>query len=87
MERGFLGPSGHSMVNALLFYYQIEHQKAWTQITRPKSEETRSINYGRMPGDFWAVDNLTQLLLLLCYGQDCAWGRLLLWMRHFILRA
>jgi hypothetical protein len=30
MERGLSASSGHSMVNALFYYQQIEQQKVWT---------------------------------------------------------
>jgi site-specific recombinase XerD len=41
MERGLSASSGHSMVNALLFYYQqIEQQKGFElKLPRPKSEK------------------------------------------------
>jgi hypothetical protein len=40
MERGLSASSGHSMVNALLFYYQqIEQQGFELKLPRPKSEK------------------------------------------------
>jgi hypothetical protein len=60
------------MVNALLFYHQqIEHQKVLNlKLPRPKFEKKlRSVDYGRMPHDFRAVDNPKhKLLLLIGYG-------------------
>jgi hypothetical protein len=51
MERGLSASSGHSMVNALLFYYQqIEQQKGFElKLPRPKKKKiTSCINDGRM---------------------------------------
>jgi site-specific recombinase XerD len=45
MDRGLSAASGHSMVNALLFYYQqIEHQKSVElKLPRPKSKKNNPL--------------------------------------------
>jgi hypothetical protein len=48
MERGLSASSGHSMVNALLFYYQqIEQKRFELKLPRPKVKKL-CINDGRM---------------------------------------
>lgn len=73
MERGLSASSGHSMVNALLFYYQqIEHQKGFDlKLPRPKSEKKLPsvLNMEECLQIFRAVDNPKhKLLLLIGYG-------------------
>jgi hypothetical protein len=44
MERGLSASSGHSMVNALLFYYQIEQQKGFElKLPRPKVKKLPAV--------------------------------------------
>jgi len=73
MERGLSASSGHSMVNALLFYYQqIEHQKGFElKLPRPKSEKKLPsvLTMEECLQIFRAVDNPKhKLLLLIGYG-------------------
>ncbi|CAM3104068.1 tyrosine-type recombinase/integrase [Flavobacterium frigoris] len=73
MERGLSAASGHSMVNALLFYYQqIEHQKGFElNIPRPKKEKKLPsvLTMEECLQIFRAVDNPKhKLLLLIGYG-------------------
>jgi hypothetical protein len=88
MSVGF-GPSGHSMVNALLFYYQQTSKKVWTQITTSKSEKKLPQYWlWKNAWDFRAVDNPQTLLLLIGYGAGLRVSEIVTWMeRHFILRA
>ena len=73
MERGLSAASGHSMVNALLFYYQqIEHQKGFElKLPRPKFEKKLPVvlTMEECLEIFRAVDNPKhKLLLLIGYG-------------------
>ncbi|MBC5838767.1 tyrosine-type recombinase/integrase [Flavobacterium muglaense] len=73
MERGLSASSGHSMVNALLFYYQqIEHQKGFElKLPRPKTEKKLPavLTMEECLEIFRAVDNPKhKLLLLIGYG-------------------
>ncbi|NRT16938.1 site-specific recombinase XerD [Flavobacterium sp. 28A] len=73
MERGLSASSGHSMVNALLFYYQqIDHQKGFDlKLPRPKSEKKLPsvLTMEECLEIFRAVDNPKhKLLLLIGYG-------------------
>ncbi|MEZ7507156.1 tyrosine-type recombinase/integrase [Flavobacterium sp. Arc2] len=73
MERGLSASSGHSMVNALLFYYQqIEHQKGFElKLPRPKTEKKLPavLTMEECLQLFRAVDNPKhKLLLLIGYG-------------------
>jgi site-specific recombinase XerD len=43
MERGLSASSGHSMVNALLFYYQIEQQKGFELKLQTKGEKLPAV--------------------------------------------
>jgi site-specific recombinase XerD len=73
MERGLSASSGHSMVNALLFYYQqIEHQKGFElKLPRPKKEKKLPavLTMEECAQIFRSVDNPKhKLLLLIGYG-------------------
>ena len=73
MERGLSASSGHSMVNALLFYYQqIEHQKGFElKLPRPKTEKKLPavLTMEECLQIFRVVDNPKhKLLLLIGYG-------------------
>jgi site-specific recombinase XerD len=73
MERGLSASSGHSMVNALLFYYQqIEHQKGFElKLPRPKFEKKLPsvLTMEECLMIFRAVNNPKhKLLLLIGYG-------------------
>jgi site-specific recombinase XerD len=73
MERGLSAASGHSMVNALLFYYQqIEHEKGFElNLPRPKNEKKLPtvLTMEECLQIFRAVDNPKhKLLLLIGYG-------------------
>jgi site-specific recombinase XerD len=73
MERGLSAASGHSMVNAPLFYYQqIEHQKGFELILpRPKKEKKLPsiLTIEECLQIFRAVDNPKhKLILLIGYG-------------------
>jgi hypothetical protein len=50
----------------VVYYQQIEHQKGFElRLHVQKWKETPAFDYGRMPGDFRAVDNPKHKLLLL----------------------
>jgi hypothetical protein len=70
MERGLSASSGHSMVNALLFYYQqIEHQRLLNSNYRIRKETPPVLTMEECLMIFRAVDNPKhKLLLLIGYG-------------------
>jgi len=73
MQRGLSAASGHSMVNALLFYYRniLSHEKFQIKLPRPKSEKKLPtvLTMEECLQIFRAVDNPKhKLLLLIGYG-------------------